>query len=235
MQACKNQGPNSVKKTLTPTQIFLVCSGRSAKQHSCRPLFSLHSDTSGGGHQSFFALALHCVLYTPKTKHHTEDKENAWTHREQNMWVEIETSFFTVLHRHLCELGFYSVPLSHCPVNKRLFGCTFLQKRSKSQELKKEIQSVMVQLFRLFFLIVQKTLNTVNRYLICQEMLLFMLWIVNSQLLNDLDPYQLQSTQLIVHAADRTVELLVNIFHLVRNTVRHFKTSNDCRVPCKGF
>lgn len=154
MQACKNQGPNSVKKTLTPTQIFLVCSGRSAKQHSCRPLFSLHSDTSGGGHQSFFALALHCVLYTPKTKHHREDKENAWTHREQNMWVEIETSFFTVLHRHLCELGFYSVPLSHCPVNKRLFGCTFLQKRSKSQELKKEIQSVMVQLFRLFFFIV---------------------------------------------------------------------------------
>lgn len=41
--------------------------------------------------------------------------------------------------------------------------------------------------------------------------------------LNGLDPYQLQGTQLFVHSADLTVELLVNTFHLVRNTVRHFK------------
>lgn len=72
--------------TLTPTPTFLVCSGRSAKQHSCRPLFSLHSDTSGAGHQSFLAPAPHCVLYTPKTKHHREDKENARTHGERKMW-----------------------------------------------------------------------------------------------------------------------------------------------------
>lgn len=66
---------------LTPTQPFLVYSGRSAKQRSCPPLFSLHSDTSGEGHQSFVALALHCVPYTPETKHHRKNKENAKTHR----------------------------------------------------------------------------------------------------------------------------------------------------------
>lgn len=49
--------------------------------------------------------------------------------------------------------------------------------------------------------------------------------------LNGLEPHQLQSAQLFVHTADLTVELLVDIFHLLRNIVTQFKTGSGCRDP----